>query len=147
MKPKSSPQQNPQADQFRDELQNMITPLRSLVQLSEVVNRGQLTQIFAQSFNSEKSRPAISTRLMIALHYFKYTFDLSEDDVLHGWLENPYGQYFSGMKYLGYKLSIHPTSVAKWRNRIGTAGVKSAGRKAECNGWSFYSLKTRRQEI
>ena len=102
----------------------MINPSHSLVKLSEVVNWDQLNQTFGESFNSEKGRPAISTRLMIVPHYFKYTFDLSDVDVLHGWVENPYWQCFSGMKHFEHKLPIHPTSMTKCRNRIGESGAE-----------------------
>jgi transposase, IS5 family len=124
MKPKKSPQQNPQPDLFRPELRNMINPGHSLVKLSKVVDWEKLDQTFGETFNPGKGRPAISTRLMISLHYFKYTFDLSDDDVLSGWVENPYWQYFSGMKYFEHKLPIHPSSMTRWRNRIGEDGAE-----------------------
>ena len=101
----------------------MINPGHSLVKLSNVVDWEQLDKTFGETFNLGKGRPAISTRLMIALHYFKYTFDLSDDDVLSGWVENPYWQYFSGMKHFEHKLPIHPSSMTRWRNRIGEKGA------------------------
>jgi IS5 family transposase len=122
MKPKKTPQQNPQSELFRPELSNMINPAHSLVKLSEVVDWEKLDQTFGETFSPEKGRPAISTRLMISLHYFKYTFDLSDDDVLIGWIENPYWQYFSGMKYFEHKFPIHPSSMTRWRKRIGESG-------------------------
>lgn len=61
---------------------------------------------------------------MIALHYFKYTFDLSDEDVLGGWVEKPYWQYFSGMKHFEHKLPIHPSSMIRWRKRIGETGAE-----------------------
>jgi IS5 family transposase len=124
MKPKRSPQQNPQADLFRPELVSMINPTHSLVKLSKVVDWKKLDQTFGETFSPEKGRPAISTRLMIALQYFKFTFDLSDDDVLEGWVENPYWQYFSGMKYFEHRLPIHPSSMTRWRKRIGEAGAE-----------------------
>jgi IS5 family transposase/transposase len=124
MKPKKSPQKNPQADLFRAELRNMINPSHSLVKLSEVVDWEELDQTFGKTFNPGKGRPAISTRLMIALHYLKYTFDLSDDDVLQGWIENPYWQFFSGMKYFEHQFPIHSSSMTRWRNRIGDNGAE-----------------------
>jgi IS5 family transposase len=124
MKPKISPQQNRQADLFRPELVSMINPSHSLVRLSKVVDWKKLDETFGESFCPEKGRPAISTRLMVALHYFKYTFDLSDEDVLYGWVENPYWQYFSGMKHFEHKIPIHPSSMTRWRKRIGDAGAE-----------------------
>jgi IS5 family transposase len=61
---------------------------------------------------------------MVALHYLKYTFDLSDEDVVEGWVENPYWQFFSGMKYFEHKPPIDPSSMTRWRNRIGEAGAE-----------------------
>ena len=124
MKPKISPQQNRQANLFRPELVSMINPSHSLVRLSKVVDWEKLDETFGESFCPEKGRPAISTRLMVALHYFKYTFDLSDEEVIQGWIENPYWQYFSGMKYFEHKMPIHPSSMTRWRKRIGDVGAE-----------------------
>ena len=124
MKPKISPQQNRQANLFRPELVSMINPSHSLVRLSKVVDWEKLDETFGESFSPEKGRPAISTRLMVALHYFKYTFDLSDEEVIQGWIENPYWQYFSGMKYFEHKMPIHPSSMTRWRKRIGDVGAE-----------------------
>jgi IS5 family transposase len=77
MKPKRSPQQNRQANLFRPELVSMINPSHSLVRLSKVVDWEKLDETFGESFCPEKGRPAISKRLMVALHYFKYTLKRS----------------------------------------------------------------------
>jgi IS5 family transposase len=73
---------------------------------------------------SDNGRPAISTRLMVALHYLKYTFNLSHEEVVSGWIENVYWQYLCGMKYFEHSLPIHPSSMTRWRNRIGEAGAE-----------------------
>ena len=69
--------------------------------------------------------PAVSTRLMVALHYLKYTYNLSDEDVVEGWVENPYWQYFSGMKCFEHEVPIDPSSMTRWRKRIGEAGQKN----------------------
>lgn len=102
----------------------MINPSHPLVKLSKVVDWEQLDESFGENYCADKGRPAISTRLMVALHYFKYTFDLSDEDVLLGWVENPYWQYFSGMKYFEHKFPIHPSSMTRWRNKIGEDGAE-----------------------
>ena len=35
------------------------------------------------------------------------------------WVENPYWQYFCGFEFLQHQLPLHPTSLIKWRNRVG----------------------------
>ena len=122
MKPKKPPQQNRQHDLFRSELANMVNPNHPLVTLSKAVDWKRLDDVFGETYCPDNGRPAISTRLMVALHYLKYTYDLSDEDVVQGWLENPYWQYLSGMKFFQHKIPIHPSSMTRWRNRIGEAG-------------------------
>lgn len=120
----------------------MINPSHSLVKLSEVVDWDQLDQTFGKTFSPGRGRPAISTRLMIALHYFKYTFDLSDEDVLLGWVENPYWQYFSGMKYFEHKFPINPSSMTRWRKRIGEAGAEELLKQTIEAGLKLKAIKT-----
>lgn len=101
----------------------MINPSHHLVKLLKAVDWEQF-QTFGETFSPGIGRLAISTRLMIALHYFKYTFDLSDADVLQGWIENQYWQHFSGMKYFEHKFPIHPSSTTRWPKRIGESGAK-----------------------
>ena len=100
----------------------MIDPSHPLVKLSKAVDWKRLEEVFGETYCPDNGRPAISTRLMVALHYLKYTYDLSDEDTVQGWLENPYWQFLSGMKFFQHKLPIHPSSMTRWRNRIGEAG-------------------------
>ena len=122
MKPKQPPQRSKQHDLFRSELAHIISPGHPLVKLSKVVDWKRLDDVFGETYCPDNGRPAISTRLMVALHYLKYTYNLSDDDVVQGWLENPYWQYLSGMKFFQHRMPINPSSMTRWRSRIGEAG-------------------------
>jgi IS5 family transposase len=50
-------------------------------------------------WDDSNGHPAIDTRLMVSLHYLKHTFDLSDEAVLEGWVQNPFWQYLGGMRY------------------------------------------------
>lgn len=69
-------------------------------------------------------RPGLPTRLMVGLHYLKYLFDESDESVVEKWVENPYWQFFCGRTYFEHELPCHPTSLVKWRRRLGAAGVE-----------------------
>ena len=56
---------------------------------------------------------------MVGLHYLKYTFNESDESVVARWVENPYWQYFCGYTHMQHECPIHPTSMTKWRNRVG----------------------------
>ena len=85
---------------------------------------GRLEEVFGSTFCPDNGRPVISTRLLVALHYLKYPHNLSDTDVVDAWVENACWQHFSGMKYFEHKMPIHPSSMSRWRKRIGDAGAE-----------------------
>jgi transposase, IS5 family len=125
MKPKKSAHKERQKDLFRVELVQIIDHGHRLVKLANVVDWDRFEELFGSTYCPDNGRPAVSTRLMVALHYLKYTHNLSDDDVVEGWVENPYWQYFSGMKWFEHKVPIHPSSMCRWRKRIGDAGAEA----------------------
>ena len=90
MKPRQSADKNRQRDLFRVELSQIIAPSHRLVKLSKVVAWDRLEGVFGSTYCPDNGRPAISTRLMVALHYLEYTHNLSDQDVVSGWVNNPY---------------------------------------------------------
>lgn len=124
MKPKKSPVKNRQGDLFRIELSRIVDPGHGLVKLSKVVDWKRLEELFGATYCADNGRPGVSTRLMVSLHYLKYTHNLSDEDVVDAWIENPYWQYFSGMKWFEHTVPIDPSSMTRWRKRIGDAGAE-----------------------
>lgn len=124
MKPKKPSQKDPQRDLFRAQLVNMIDPNHRLVKMAKVVDWDRLDECFGSTYCPDNGRPGVSTRLMVALHYLKYTHNLSDDEVVTAWVENPYWQFFSGMKWFEHELPINPSSMTRWRRRIGEAGAE-----------------------
>jgi len=55
---------------------------------------------------------------MVALRYLKYTHDLSDETIETGWVENPYWQYFSGIKYFEHELTCDPSSMTHRRKPL-----------------------------
>jgi IS5 family transposase len=62
---------------------------------------------------------------MVGLHYLKHAFDESDESVIDRWVENPYWQYFCGFDYMQHECPIHPTSMVKWRQRVGAEKLES----------------------
>jgi IS5 family transposase len=69
-------------------------------------------------------RPPLRPRLVAGLLYLQHTFDLSDEEVVWGWVENPYWQVFTGETYLQTEPPIDPSSLSRWRKRLGEAGVE-----------------------
>ena len=121
MKPEKQPK-IPQEDLFRMRLENMLDINHELIKLSKPIDRESFDKEWGALFVSTKGAPAIRTRLIAGLHYLKHLHDLSDKQVVKGWTENPYWQYFCGEEYFQHKMPIHPVTMTKWRNRPGKSG-------------------------
>ncbi len=121
MKPEKQPK-IPQEDLFRMHLENMLDINHELIKLSKHIDRESPDKEWGALFVSTKGAPAIRTRLIAGLHYLKHLHDLSDEQVVKGWTENPYWQYFCGEEYFQHKMPIHPVTMTKWRNRPGKSG-------------------------
>ena len=102
----------------KPKLKEIIDMNHKLVKLSKLIDWKRLEEIFSKYYHPSYGRPAKSVRLMVGLHFLKYMYDLSDEDVVERWKENPYWQYFTGENRFQYEFPIHPTSMTKWRNRI-----------------------------
>ena len=61
---------------------------------------------------------------MAGLIYLKHANNLSDEDTCWRWLENPYWQYFTGEVYFQTRLPCDPSSLTRWRQRLGEAGME-----------------------
>jgi len=142
MKPRKPPiETRKQKELFRVELVKIIDKRHPLVKLSEVVDWEGLDQVFGRSYHPDIGRPGISTRLMVTLHYLKYAYNLSDEAVVEGWVENPYWQYLSGMRYFEHAMPIDPSSMVRWRERIGEAGAEELLKQTIGSGLKIKAIK------
>ena len=95
-----------QEDLFRMRLENMLDINHELIKLSKHIDRESPDKEWGALFVSTKGAPAIRTRLIAGLHYLKHLHDLSDEQVVKGWTENPYWQYFCGEEYFQHKMPI-----------------------------------------
>jgi len=121
MKPKK-PQQD-QADLFRSRLDQILDRQHPLFVLANQVAWSVFDKKFG-SLYAEKGRPAKPTRLMVGLHYLKHAFSESDESVVARLLENPYWQYFCGFEFFIHRLPLDPSSLVRWRKRIGPGGLE-----------------------
>ena len=114
----------PEEDFFRHPLREQINPKHPLVKLSDLIDWERLSGAMSTSFVSSRGRPASSPRLIAGLLYLQHAFDLSDEDVVWQWIENPYWQVFTGETYFQTTPPIDPSSLTRWRKRLGEAGVE-----------------------
>jgi IS5 family transposase len=121
MQPK---QKDPQAMLFTSRLEQILNDQHPLYKLAKTIDWSEFDNAFGKLYDPGFGRPAKPTRLMVGLHYLKYTYNLSDEAVVRMWIENPYWQYFCGEQYFQHQFPIDPTSMTRWRNRIKDAGME-----------------------
>lgn len=103
---------------FSAPLLKMINDAHPLVILAHKIDWSQFDALIDECYE-EKGRPGCSTRLMVGLHYLKYAFNESDESVVARWVENPYWQYFCGFEEMQHQCPIDPSSLSRWRKRVG----------------------------
>jgi len=114
----------PEQDFFRHPLREQINLQHPLVRLADLIHWDRLGVLMSESFVSGKGRPASSPRLIAGLLYLQHAFDLSDEEVVWQWVENPYWQVFKGDTYLQTGPPVDPSSLTRWRKRLGEAGIE-----------------------
>ena len=61
---------------------------------------------------------------MAGLLYLQHAFKLSAEAVVARWVEHPYYQHFTGETFFQHRPPIDPSSLSRWRGRIGEEGVE-----------------------
>jgi IS5 family transposase len=117
MKPKK--QARDTFELFQAHFDQLLNPAHELVVLANMIDWPTLEAAFVDCYHPDIGAPAKAARLMVGLHYLKYTFNESDESVVARWVENPYWQYFCGYTHMQHDCPIHPTSMTKWRNRVG----------------------------
>lgn len=123
MRPKE-PDPTPDTDLFRNRLDNMLDQRHELYQLADVIDWQSFDDEFGTLYCADNGCPARATRLMVGLQYLKHMYSLSDDAVVLRWVENPYWQYFCGEEYFQHQLPIDPSSMTRFRQRIGDSGCE-----------------------
>jgi len=115
---------NPIEDLFRHRLENIIDMSHELVKLAELIEWNSFAEEFGHFYSEGKGRPGKPIRLMAGLILLQHTFGLSDEEIVLRWKENPYWQHFCGFEYFQHDFPIDPTSLIKWRQRIGKEGCE-----------------------
>lgn len=109
----------------RPRLDEQIDLGHPLARLAALIDWQEIERSFGAHFASTRGRPALSPRLVAGLLYLQHTFAASDEAVVNTWVENPYWQHFTGETHLQTRAPIDPSSLTRWRRRIGEAGVET----------------------
>ncbi|VAX14796.1 Mobile element protein [hydrothermal vent metagenome] len=102
---------------FKIRLDRLCNQNDQMYRLANVIQWSAFDETFGKLYSERLGRPAKPTRLMVGLHYRKHAFDLSDDEVVAQWVQNPYWRYFCGCEHFEHEVPINPSLMTKWRHR------------------------------
>ena len=113
---------NRQEDIFRGRLSNELNPKHEMMILSRLIPWDSLEVEFADLYQLNGNvggQPPKPIRLMIGILLLQHLHNLSDEQVVRTWVENPYWQFFCGYDFLQWSFPIDPSSLTRFRNRLG----------------------------
>lgn len=117
---------NRQEDIFRGRLSNELNPKHEMMILSRLIPWDDLEVEFSGLYQSNASvggQPPKPIRLMIGILLLQHLHNLSDEQVVRTWVENPYWQFFCGYDFLQWNFPIDPSSLTRFRNRLGAGRI------------------------
>jgi len=119
MRPKDNSFAESHRDLFRSSLEQILNRKHPLYVMANRIDWHRFDNSFGELFVQKQGRPGLPTRLIVGLHYLKHAYNESDESVVTRLLENPYWQYFCGFKQFQHELPIDPSSMTRWRKRLG----------------------------
>lgn len=95
-----------------------------LCKLANTLDWESLENRFGKMYHESIGRPGKGIRLMVGLHYLKYTKNLSDEAIVFNFLENPYYQYFCGNEYFEHRFPLDPSSMTNFRKRLSESDLE-----------------------
>lgn len=109
---------------FQAHFRQILNMAHPLVQLAEGIDWPRFEAAFADSYSPDFGAPGKAIRLMVGLHYLKFAFNESDESLVAHWVENPYWQYFCGFTHFQHEAPLDPSSLSRWRTRVGAARLE-----------------------
>lgn len=113
-----------QGDLFRSRLDQILNRRHPLYRLADSIDWSVFDREFGSLYVENFGRPGLPIRLLVGLHYLKHAFNVSDEAVVAQFIENGYWQYFCGFEYFQHEFPLDPTTLVKWRKRIGPKGME-----------------------
>jgi len=114
---------NNQLNLFHSPLSQMLDMNDSLIALADTIDWKIFEESFAKYYSKE-GRPAKPIRLMVGILLLKQLKNISDEEVVAQWKQNPYFQYFCGYNEFQIVEPCHATDLVYFRKRIGVEGMK-----------------------
>jgi IS5 family transposase len=112
-----------QRELFRPMLVDMIDPSHEMVLLADTIDWSYFDTEFSSLYSSA-GQPSVPLRLIVGCLMLKHLYNLGDETLAKAWIENPYMQYFCGMRCFEHKFPFAASDFSHFRKRIGEAGFE-----------------------
>ena len=120
---KGTLQDQTQRELFRPLLRDMIDQKHELALLADHIDWDYFEQEFSPLY-AEVGQPSVPIRLMVGCLMLKQIKNLGDETLVKAWIENPYMQYFCGMRCFEHQFPFDPSDFVHFRKRIGEGGFE-----------------------
>ena len=105
------------------DLERQLDPRNALFRLARAMDWSVFEKEFRPLYCTE-GRPALPIRRLVGLLMLKSLRNLSDEEVVVFWSENPYAQDFCGERELQWGFPCDASELTHFRKRIGTGGAE-----------------------
>ena len=131
---------------FETLFSDVLHPEHELLRAAHLIDWDGLHDVLI-SYYSPLGRQGKSIRLMVGIHILKHRYNCSDERAVEMLHENAYWQCFCGFNTFQGGQILEATSLVKFRNRIGTEGMKQI-EAVLLKAWSDMGLvKTKRVAV
>lgn len=112
-----------QLPMFELRFADRLNPDHELLRAAALIDWDSLQEVLSKYY-SPLGRSGKPIRLMVGLHILKHRFNCSDERAVEELHENAYWQCFCGFETFQTGVLLEPTSLVKFRNRLGSEGMK-----------------------
>ena len=112
-----------QRELFRPMPVNMIDSSHEMVLPADTIEWDYFDNEFT-SLYSYVGRSSVPLRLIVGCLLLNHLYNLGDETPAKAWIENPYMQYFCGMRCFEHKFPFDPSDFCHFRKRIGEEGFE-----------------------
>ena len=123
-----------QANLFKVLLRDIVYPQHELILLRDAIDWECFEKVLEPVYCQNNGRPSIPVRMMVGLMMLRTMYGLSDQEVLDGWVENPYWQSFCGGTFFDHEPQVECIAKGKVHTRY-EFGVKASFVTASRTNW------------
>lgn len=105
-------------------LSTFIDMEHPLVKLASIFDWGSYNKYIPPLLREFHDAPDKPVRMLVGLCFLQQTFNLTDQEMLRQWVENPYWQYFCGSKHLAFTQPATEAELTAFRKCVGEVDLR-----------------------